>query len=373
MTEILKILITNNFALLCVAAVLTFIAIQRFKQHPRVSVYTILIIAASLLLAMSTSTEDYFKSTGNVNATLICSVVSYITRPFCVFLFILLAKEKTKTGFFFVSLIPLIINTVIYILAFVEPINTSVVFFTLSSDGTCAFGGGPLRFSAHIVSLMYLIYLGYLAISILRLKHLSHSFVIFGCIGFIVAAAAIETFIDVSSEMEILNNTIAVSTLFYYLYLYIERTQVDALTGLYNRDTYNLDVLKMKKSLTGVIQFDMNGLKFINDTKGHQEGDKALKTIASLIESVCNRNMYAYRMSGDEFMVLANDCDELVLRDATIKFRELIEKSGYYCSVGYYCRKENESVEDTVKMAEKIMYLDKTDFYKHSEFDRRQR
>ena len=369
--EIFKILIANNFALLCVCAILSGIAIQRYRENARVSFYTILINVFIFLLAFSTSLEDFFKLQGSVTGTTICSVTSYITRPVILFLFTLLTKQKTRTKFFPLSLIPVILNTIVYLLAFVPVVGKEVVYFTLGSDGIVYFNGGPLRYSAHIVSAFYLIVIAYLAFTILRLKHLSHGFVILGCVAALIIGTCIETFIDTDNEMNILNNTIAVSTLFYYLFLYIERSQLDSLTGLYNRATLKNDIRKMKKSITGVVYFDMNGLKEVNDTKGHTEGDKAIQTIADAILSSINNKMYAYRISGDEFIVLATNSDELEVRDITIKFRATMEKTNYSCSVGYFHKRDDFTTDDMITTAEKLMYLDKSIYYRDEKHERR--
>ena len=50
----------------------------------------------------------------------------------------------------------------------------------------------------------------------------------------------------------------------------------------------------MKKDIIGLIQIDMNGLKYINDNFGHLEGDNGLIAIADTLKRCATRKMYVY-------------------------------------------------------------------------------
>ncbi len=361
----------TNFILICVAIMMLVNSIQRFKQHPRISFYSILIISTALFLAVSATCEAYGKSIGNSTFTLVFSIFGYSLRPVCIFLFVLLSGRYRRNKWLYLATIPLIINLLIYCLGFIPGIREQVVYFIENDDGTCSFQCGPLRYTSHIISAGYFIWLLYISLSMVRVGHLSRGFTILGCALFVVAAVVIESFFNQDGDIYLLNATIAVSAMLYYLYLYIEKTQIDTLTGTYNRETYYLDAQKMK-NITGVIQFDMNGLKYINDNYGHFEGDKALSTIASIILKSANRKMYVYRIGGDEFILLATDCYQKELEDTINKFRETMGETTYHCSVGFAFKTEkNESLKEMMKIAEKNMYLDKEEYYKTSGIERR--
>ena len=192
------------------------------------------------------------------------------------------------------------------------------------------------------------------------------------CALFIILAVVIETFINNGAEIYLLNSTVAVTALEYYIFLYTEQTQVDSLTGLFNRETLFLDIERMGRSITGIIEFDMNGLKYLNDNFGHTEGDKGIKTIAGIIKEVAKKDMYIYRVGGDEFAILAINSSEEDLKETIAKFTEELSKTSYYCSVGYsYRGHENMSFNEMNKEAEKRMYKAKDEFYKNSPFERR--
>ena len=96
----------------------------------------------------------------------------------------------------------------------------------------------------------------------------------------------------------------------------------DALTGLYNRTGFllALDSMTSAEGFTGtpltVIMSDLDGLKYINDSFGHAEGDRAIATVASALIASCPDHALCARYGGDElFAVIAGDCDA----DAIIK------------------------------------------------------
>jgi len=70
----------------------------------------------------------------------------------------------------------------------------------------------------------------------------------------------------------------------------------DLLTGVFNRNAMNnriLDDVNGKKEIKkpfGVYFIDVNGLKTINDTKGHLSGDELLKDVASTLQTLCSKN-----------------------------------------------------------------------------------
>lgn len=98
----------------------------------------------------------------------------------------------------------------------------------------------------------------------------------------------------------------------------------DSLTGLNNRNKYNQILDKHGNQVvlkTGTVFFDLNGLKKMNDTYGHEAGDKLIKNAAKLIGSVFGED--AFRIGGDEFTVVMIDIE----RDAfTAKVEEVLQQ-----------------------------------------------
>ncbi|MBO8128763.1 MAG: diguanylate cyclase [Peptococcaceae bacterium] len=81
----------------------------------------------------------------------------------------------------------------------------------------------------------------------------------------------------------------------------------DKLTGLYNRAYFEeeLERLNTERQLPlSLILGDLNGLKLVNDTFGHHEGDKLLKNIAQVLKQSCRKEDIIARWGGDEFAIL---------------------------------------------------------------------
>lgn len=90
-------------------------------------------------------------------------------------------------------------------------------------------------------------------------------------------------------------------------------SEIDILTGLYNRYSFEEKVKELNKEEylpLGIIMGDVNGLKIVNDTFGHLEGDKLLLNTANVLKEICNRNKYIFRWGGDEFIILLPNFDE---------------------------------------------------------------
>ncbi len=82
--------------------------------------------------------------------------------------------------------------------------------------------------------------------------------------------------------------------------------------------------------------------------------------------------MYAYRLGGDEYIVIANNCPEDEIKKTIDKFKYLLSATAYRCSIGYAYRSDkNQSFADLLKEAEKKMYEDKAEFYKTAKIERR--
>ena len=372
--ELFKQYIVTNFVLICISVVLLIYAIQRFNQHKKISVYSILIVALVLVLSVVDFLQEYLKATGSYAGTFVCSLFGYSFRPLCIYLFILMTIQVKDWKLFWLTALPLAVNFFIYLLGIVPGVQQYVVHFVVNADGTIRWSGGEgvLRFSSHVVSLGYLAWMIFASLAKLRSKHISHGIIILLCSLFAILAVVIESFFNNSDDIQLINTTIVVCAMSYYLYLYIERTQTDTLTGLFNRETYYRDVPRMEKTITGIIQFDMNGLKYLNDNYGHSEGDHALSSIANAILKSSEKRMYAYRLGGDEFIVLANEASEEDIKRVVENFKNELNNTTYHCSIGYSYRSDkNTSIDDLIKEAETNMYKDKSEFYRNSKIERR--
>jgi diguanylate cyclase (GGDEF)-like protein len=87
----------------------------------------------------------------------------------------------------------------------------------------------------------------------------------------------------------------------------------DALTGLSNRRAFRARLVREIEGRTGfaLVLCDMDNLKTVNDTRGHDAGDKALQLLADGLRSQLRRSDEAYRIGGDEFAVVLPESSRL--------------------------------------------------------------
>ncbi|MFI3250630.1 MAG: EAL domain-containing protein, partial [Eubacteriales bacterium] len=88
----------------------------------------------------------------------------------------------------------------------------------------------------------------------------------------------------------------------------------DVLTGIYNRRAFHQRVVDVMANedlkVAGFVMFDLDNLKYVNDTFGHESGDVYIKTAATTINACLSRYGVAGRMSGDEFYAFIYGFDE---------------------------------------------------------------
>ena len=142
----------------------------------------------------------------------------------------------------------------------------------------------------------------------------------------------------------------------------------DPLTGVKNKHAYLEAIERINKGLAdgsvkefGVIVFDLNGLKLINDTYGHDEGDNYIKTGCALI---CSRFCHSpvFRIGGDEFTVILEGSDYNDRQQLLSEFDRVIEQNqsigAVVVSTGLeiYDRQRDGSFSDVFERADKKMY-----------------
>lgn len=213
---------------------------------------------------------------------------------------------------------------------------------------------------------------------------------LFSMIGFLLTGFIIRLFDSNIRTDWLVVAIIEIAFISYYSDLILK---VDYLTQLLNRRAYENYLRKIDYS-TCIIRMDINRFKIINDTYGHQCGDRCLKTVASTILKAYGNIAYCFRTGGDEFDIILkpNQLQQLVsssepfdLYKAIDKlnsdFDELLEKEtdkypmlSAGCSKGYgifygFVDSTNEGMQDkrftagtlleVVNVADKRMYEDK--------------
>lgn len=146
----------------------------------------------------------------------------------------------------------------------------------------------------------------------------------------------------------------------------------DVLTGLYNRTFLDNEKVRLDvpdQLPLSIIIGDINGLKFVNDAFGHEQGDVLLIEMAKILTSCCSSHEIIARTGGDEFCILLPGTDEKMtnqisdsIKKACEEYANQEEKETYYTSIslGYATKtKPEESLPDVIKLAEEYMYRHK--------------
>ena len=142
-----------------------------------------------------------------------------------------------------------------------------------------------------------------------------------------------------------------------------KKSYQDPLTGLNNRLAYDemLEHLRGKEFPVGVGFLDINGLKWINDTLGHDMGNKVIQKICTILNEHIEQQ-YIYRISGDEFVIIWPDVDYKVFMSAAKKLEAALFAEKNIASFGFVWGKEEDTVI-AVRKAEKAMRTAKNKFY----------
>ncbi|MCR5022923.1 MAG: GGDEF domain-containing protein [Lachnospiraceae bacterium] len=154
----------------------------------------------------------------------------------------------------------------------------------------------------------------------------------------------------------------------------------DEMTRLFNRRCFDEDLREIRNQELSddfvVFSVDVNGLKTVNDTKGHAAGDELIKGAADCLALSVGKKGKVYRTGGDEFMAVIHASDPEEIKN-TIK-KNASDWHGVYSeeltmSIGYATHADNPdaSVDDLEHIADADMYADKERFYKERGIDRR--
>ena len=190
-------------------------------------------------------------------------------------------------------------------------------------------------------------------------------------------AARMATFIsETSFELEQINSKLRVMN---------EHLQdvatTDSLTGLENRLAFDalLDTINQEHSKTdnwAMLLMDVNGLKYANDTFGHQAGDALIIAAANVIKNAYGSNGNCFRIGGDEFVVVTRaPLDSLYKLHSQLKrgVEEYNKTALYHLSIAVgesrLCSDSGirKSISDWKMEADLNMYRDKVRYHKSAE------
>lgn len=181
-------------------------------------------------------------------------------------------------------------------------------------------------------------------------------------------------FFDFASEMlQIMGHFIASSLKRRDLVKKLQHmSYTDQLTEFGNRYAMDEYIGKMSdgKSI-GVVFCDVTGLKRINDTEGHKAGDKLILRACESLRRVFG-GYELFRIGGDELLALCSGIEEEELKKKVETLKKDIQENSVTMAVGAVWQKDGKkNIDKLLFESEKLMYEEKSDYYKAAGIDRR--
>lgn len=207
---------------------------------------------------------------------------------------------------------------IVYLIFLAVSVPSGLVF-SVSAENI--YSRGPYFY---IYVFMYFVAIMYLSIStIITAKEFQNRSrgLIYPLIFFLTA----ETIIQVTlPDLHVTWLCVTLLSILYFIYCNEMWTQLDALTGLLNQNSYINRTAEVKRTGGVLIVFDVDDFKNVNDQYGHLKGDICLSEIADCIKKAYAKFGYCYRIGGDEFCVLMKNVDQQ--ENCLKKFIELLEE-----------------------------------------------
>lgn len=258
-----------------------------------------------------------------------------------------------------------LIPSFVFAIVNIVSIFTGIVF-SINESGDLV--RGVLGYLPYIGVGLYSVFLVYILIKRSNKSATEIIPIVFLAVAF--ASGLVLPFVMGKEYSKIFCPTIAIALFVYYVFLILQLTKEDALTGLFNRQAF-YDASNRYGDITSVISIDMNGLKAINDNEGHIAGDEALLTLALCFKKSVRPKQSIYRIGGDEFVILCRKTKEEELKRIVKSIRKNVDNTKYTCSIGYSYIDNGKSTKEMIKESDEMMYLDKAKFYSESGIERR--
>lgn len=303
----------------------------------------------ALILIICNIIRFLFQGTGtNIGLMRLSSAISYsisgpVVLPF-IFISSVIGKRIRVTVLLLAGL-----NT---ILSFISIYNGCI--FKYDELGYLTLGWlwpVPFILSGMYVSVLFIS-------SIIKFKLGSHHESLFIMILsiFIISAVIMNTFYGFRF---LVSGMVILSATFYYMFFTTQTLTRDAMTDALNRHSFYKDILTLKKKQMFIVAMDLNGLKRINDTQGHDAGDKAILAVSECAMMMLPVKCRFYRMGGDEFEILYPSATYSEVELMLNKIRDAISRKGYSVAIGFGEYKRGMNFEEVFREVDAMMYEDK--------------
>lgn len=155
----------------------------------------------------------------------------------------------------------------------------------------------------------------------------------------------------------------------------------DHMTGLYNRTAFNehrpeYNHMIDSFSPLGIIQFDVNNLKTINDTLGHEKGDQMIRAVADGLKLAFDKSCKTYRTGGDEFLtIISNMNPDITYQEGIKTLQDYCDKQNkqpglgfkLHIAHGYVVVRGNMALSEAIDEADALMYENKRELKRRTQ------
>ena len=305
--------------------------------------FMILVISVDYALSFATFDKAWLlrRITSFLHFSLSCTVPLFLIHIFI----------NKKLSFF--MYLPALVNLAMCFIS----MFTNLVFFFPKEGG---YERGPLFIFPFSITVIYIIILLMVSFKERKNRYFETLFLFITIISLGFAL-----YLEIMHHFKFLSwDFAAIFLILYYLLLNINRSKIDILTSAANRSAYMQKIEKINHSHNCIIaMIDINNFKFINDTKGHEAGDRVLIQFATIVKSFLGNKSNLYRIGGDEFTIISE-------KESIEKFKNRLEscmieleKENIYCAIGIVEYTSSINIEEAISIADEKMYADKRNYY----------
>jgi diguanylate cyclase (GGDEF)-like protein len=154
----------------------------------------------------------------------------------------------------------------------------------------------------------------------------------------------------------------------------------DVLTGLYNRTYFEETLQQLEREHPDPISIligDLNGLKRVNDTLGHQAGDNYIRRAAEVLNAGSEKGCIVARIGGDEFAMILPGANAQAAEETLQRVQELVRLNNKYyrepelsISMGAATSRPGLPLEKVISLADDAMYKSKGEHYRRRKDDK---
>lgn len=352
--DLFKNYILQNWILVLILTAFLIILVTTAFLDRKATRRMVILIASVFVLSVVVFVEFYYENDPDYKLLRkILMSIRYSATPLIISLILFTLVKKMKAFVFIPAGCLLIVNVI--------SIFTGIIF-NINDENKLVRGPGILGYLPFILVGLYCVFLIYILIRQSNKRVLEVIPIIFLAASF--GTGLIFPFIFGSAYSQLFCPTIGAALFIYYVFSILQLAKKDALTGLLNRQAYYIETSKLFKEITAIISLDMNGLKGVNDTHGHDAGDEALTTLALCFARACRIKQSAYRLGGDEFVIVCYKTPKEEVKQLVERIKQLVAETEYTCSIGYSFQEGGfSSPDELLKASDEQMYKDKAQYH----------